>query len=1046
MSPQNVQNQMQLNFSSPSSEASAATVKPRPNSAQMLAIQTLEGPVMVLAGPGTGKTFTLINRIENMLNSGIKPENILCLAFSETAAAEMKKRVSENFKTSANAVTISTYHSFCMDIIKRFPSRFELLDTVSVVDDITKTALIKEALDEFEPEFLKDKWGNKYFYVSKIKAAIDVIKRERVSEGSYFEKLESWKKVLCELEKTAQEKEKIGKLTKTALQNIEKQKTKIGKAIETYEVFKSYEKKLRTHGLLDFSDMINLVIETLSEDEELLNEITADYKYIMVDEYQDTNASQNEILFLVARGAQTQNIFVVGDDDQIIYSFQGARCDNLETFLIKYPQARVICLEENRRSTQTILDFAQNIIKDDPSRLSNNPAFARFGIKKELIAKNPALIEKEAASKDGEVQYNKIFFNIYDEKTQENNEIVKKIEELISNPSQKLKEIAVLMTKNDQLRELSLLLEARNIPFQLKMGKSIFEINSSLLAYFYLKAIDNHKLNSDKLFALLTSPPFEFDDDDYLSLLKFTRTERKDFITCIKENPSHVWKNPQKVRDFYETFCSLLLKKNSTNLYNFLLEIFTKTGLISHFADFENFSPEYTYALKRLADEALSFKKLHKATVFNDFIRHLDAYLNENIPLNIPDDSQIKNAIQLLTYHGSKGREFEHVFMPALSSSNWEKARSGGELDLPINKSVFFEDKVLNTKAENLKKLFVGATRAKCGLYLSYYQLSTSAQSLTSYLEGALEDENLVKTRIFPLDEVSAPLECAVSLFSDSKTRSFKDEIKLRLQKPVISQKSLNLFFGCPRSYLYSEVYKIPVYQEDTTILSYGNSIHRALEWAMRNLKETGATPSLTQIKEIFNENLVLCEFKDEETFNLFLSRGKEALEHYYPEISATSAENVFDIEHKFDFDFDTYEIKGFVDLIKKESGENFSLASENASGYVFLYDYKTGTKKSIPGDPEKRANDRYYTQLSFYKWAFEKKYPHLKVRDAGLIYVEDPQSLVLAELCEQDNIKIGEKVREMLEKLKNLDFKPQPSVQTCKNCNYKLICRLKTL
>ena len=156
-----------------------------PNKKQKEAIDITEGPVMLLAGPGTGKTYTLTKRVEKMLSKGIEPENILCLTFSDAASNEMKTRLIEKIGMNASGVNVSTYHSFCMDIIKQNPGDFELIDGFQMADDITKQALLKECIDEYSKnnkiEFLKDKWGNKYFYIQSIISAIETLKRERTT-------------------------------------------------------------------------------------------------------------------------------------------------------------------------------------------------------------------------------------------------------------------------------------------------------------------------------------------------------------------------------------------------------------------------------------------------------------------------------------------------------------------------------------------------------------------------------------------------------------------------------------------------------------------------------------------------------------------------------------------------------------------------------------------------------------------------------------------------------------------------------------------------
>ena len=515
------------------------TLKPaiEPNVKQYECIKTLEGPVMVLAGPGTGKTYTIIQRIKYMLQNGITPESILCLTYSEAAANEMKARLVKEIGISASSVSVNTYHAFCSNLIKQYPEEFELLDGVSLVDEITKRSIMAEVLDEFEPEIYRTKWGDYYYFIPELLKSVDEIKSNQVTKDEYFNMLNThplWQGRMDELQAEYIEREQKGKLVKTFLNSFDSHKRKMGKAKETWSIFELYDKKLKQNNFIDFNDMINLVLNVLEYNQEFLTKISAQYKYFLVDEYQDTNYSQNSIVFLLAQGSNSNNIFVVGDDDQIIYEFQGAKTDTLEKFLLKYPDTKVICLNENNRSSQNILDFSYDIISQDKSRLEFNPKFAGYNISKKLTAKNPDIIPLNR----------KIEVHGFSDIKQENNYIVKEIENIINSDKlplndsneKDLSKIAILTRENSELETFASLLEAKNIQFQIKENKSIFDIKSSLLVYFYLKALENTELHADKLFGLLLSKPFEFENADYNYLLTQNRLNHKDLIYNIRKS------------------------------------------------------------------------------------------------------------------------------------------------------------------------------------------------------------------------------------------------------------------------------------------------------------------------------------------------------------------------------------------------------------------------------------------------------------------------------------------------------------------------------
>ncbi len=1020
------------------------------NERQQQAIDTLVGPVMLLAGPGTGKTFTLIERIKSMLKNGVLPSEILCLTFSEAASSEMKTRLvkaMEGNAAGAMSVCVSTYHSFCKDIIDRFPSKFELLDNVQVVDDITKQTIVKECIDEYHAqkgvEFLKDKWENRYHYVSQIISAIDLIKRERISRQEYFEFFETdpdWLPHRDELQIEYKEREQKGKLVQSFLNKIDTFEKKLGKAKEFYEIYELYEKGLHQHNLIDFSDMLNLVLKTIDYDDELLAEISSGFKYILVDEYQDTNSGQNELIFNIARGAKTNNVFVVGDDDQIIYSFQGARCDNLKTFLKKYPETKVICLNENNRSSQLILDFAEDIIKNDKSRLSNDPEFKLHNIDKKLIAKNDKVIQKEE----------KIHFSYYAQILQEINDIVEKIETLI-NKGIEPKEIAILSKRNDLLVPFAKILKVKNIPYQLNRQKSVFEIPSFIILYFYLKCLDNTYTGADKLFGLLVNEPFLISEKDYFELLKLSRigspkkagneqdtadkineqsaenNKKRTFFDIIKENLDTTFKDSKKIQDFYSTFIGLKKQKSSKTLSALVYDVISKTGILEYFSNTSSEKFENLAAIKRLLKEVYSYTSLHKTATLPDFINHLDTYLKQGIKMEIEKNPYCSNAVQLLTYHGSKGREFEYVFLPQMTAKLWEKARSPMGLDLPVQKSCFLEDKEENKKAEQLKLLFVGITRSKFGLYLSYSNCDEemNVQAMSEYLASdMLNNPAICDKQNFDMDLDTYADELKRALLYQN-SNDVQNELKQRTDNIIVSASALNKYLNCPREYYYANILDVPVFADDVDNLSFGAAVHFALEKMARVGKERGNYPTLEEVLGYFKEKISTLEFKDEEAREKFTARGEEIFNENYLKFIETPLENILASELLLESGEEGYTLKGFVDRVIK------------AGDKIYIYDFKTGTAKKIKPD------ENYHNQLRFYKYLYEKINPGAEVFDCALLYVEKGLNYSHANLTNEDNIEIENKIKDFISNVRNLNFEPTPSKKACEYCSYTLICKL---
>lgn len=547
-----------------------------PNAKQQEAIDNLTGQIMLLAGPGTGKTFTIIQRIEKMLSQGIKPSSILCLTFSDAAATEMKQRLTKKMGILASSVDIYTYHSFCNDIIKLYPQQFSLGVGVRLITETEKINIMKECIDEADLQFFVPNKADRYHFTKNFISYVEKLKSQRISKEEYLAKINTNSSLmprLRELEFELEERLARGETrNKTKLAEIEKIKTNIEKAKELWTLYELYSGKMHAFCLIDFSDMINFVLTAFEEDITFLREVSNKYKYFLVDEYQDTNDLQNEIIFQLLDGNDEKNILVVGDDDQIIYGFQGANIDNIENFLLRYPDTKVICLNENNRSTQSVLDFSYEVIKQDKSRLEDNEKFKAKNISKKLVAKNKNIIVKDK----------KIRRLQFGDTMQEFNYIVDDIVNLVKSEKcpEELSQIAIIAKKRQELQTFGELLKAKNIPFQIDEGKSIFTIKSSIVVYFYLKALNNYLMSSDKLFGLLLSEPFKIDLEDYNKILQEKRLLKKevpnDFISIMQRLKD--WKNPEKINDFLKTFFYLQKYSSTNDLRNIIVEVLNRNG------------------------------------------------------------------------------------------------------------------------------------------------------------------------------------------------------------------------------------------------------------------------------------------------------------------------------------------------------------------------------------------------------------------------------------------------------------------------------------
>ena len=1011
----------------------------KPNSKQQQAIDILNGQVMLLAGPGTGKTFTVIHRIEKMLADGVEPSSILCLTFSDAAASEMRQRLIKKMGVVASAVDIYTYHSFCNDLIKTYPDKFEMTSGVKLITDAEKISIMKECIDDANLEFFVPSRADRYFFTKNFISYVEKLKTQRVSKDEYMACIDTNPMLMPrykELESEIYEREQAGNTkNKTRYNELEKIKTNIEKAKELWTLFELYSTKMINKNLIDFSDMINLVLTSFEEVSQFLSEVSNKYKYFLVDEYQDTNDLQNQIIFNLLDGNDEKNIFVVGDDDQIIYGFQGAKSDNIENFLTKYPNTTVICLEENNRSTQTILDFSNLIVNQDENRLENNLYFKeKYNISKKLTAKNPKIIVKDKKIK--RIQFGEILqeFNyiVDDIKTLIESDFAPKTDEDKIDYSQ----IAIISKKRAELQTFAELLKGKNIPFQIDEGKSIFAIRSTILIYFYIKAMNNYLTSSDKLFGLLLSEPFKIDQQDYNKILEekrlWKKDESSDFITLMRN--LNGWKNPEKITKFLETFDYLQDYASSNNLRNTVVEIINRTGLLTYFYKSGKNRSENLAGIRKIISEATDFQNSDSTKNLSDFVKYLDDCFENEIDINLDKDSVVQNAVQLMTYHGSKGREFEYVYLPNLISSNWEDFRMPGEYKL-ITEEVPDKDAAQAKKdSELLKLLFVGITRAKHTLTISFADSNNGkAQQITKYLEPTANYDFDSEQFECSADDLTTEFYRSVSSDVFDNQKAFKNEIEERVKSVVLSPSRLNDYLSCPRKFFYVKVLGIDVEEADWDGANFGTLIHSLLERAVKVAKES-AYPTLEEILEKFRLGMDGMKFSSEAKKEKYFKQGQKLLTNYYPYFSQIPISRITDIEFSFyGVDVDGDFITGKIDRIEK-----------NSDGTFELYDYKTGnysSEKKIAPNEEKQ---NYFNQLCFYKYAYEKLTGN-KVSKVGIIYVENHEKSVDKYLTDDDMKYIETLIKDTYQNIKALKFNPikEDKQGACKNCVYKQLCKL---
>ncbi|MBP9757976.1 MAG: ATP-dependent helicase, partial [Candidatus Pacebacteria bacterium] len=331
------------------------------NAAQKQAVDTIEGPVMVVAGPGTGKTHILTLRIANILQkTDTPPDGVLALTFTEAGVDAMKRRLLKMIGPTAYKVGIYTFHGFCNDVIHTHPEYFPRIISSVALTDIESILYIREALSELPLQKLKP-FGDPYFYVQSVKGAISTLKREHRTPQDV---LETSERLLRDIENDPETVHQKGAHKGKVKGAAQTQMDRLKKEHELGLVFEWYEQKLAAMRKFDFDDMIVETVRALEADESFRLAVQEKYLYILADEHQDANGSQNKLLELLASFHTSPNLFIVGDEKQAIFRFQGATLDSFSHFQKVFPDAALIPLTDSYRSGSALLNAAHGLMMD----------------------------------------------------------------------------------------------------------------------------------------------------------------------------------------------------------------------------------------------------------------------------------------------------------------------------------------------------------------------------------------------------------------------------------------------------------------------------------------------------------------------------------------------------------------------------------------------------------------------------------------------------------------------------------------------------------
>ncbi len=972
------------------------------NPEQRQAVEQVYGPVLVMAGPGTGKTHMLTARIAHILQSGVgcEPENMLCLTFTESAAVEMRNRLQSWIGATAYRIKIMTFHGFCQWVMDRYPSIFEpKMGMAEVADDLAKALVYRTVIKQKKWEHFSSVWDD-FQHKGDVLGAIGNLKREHISPAKLRDLIPAEKERMeSDPDNFYKRKYKdfaVGDWKPSAKKRLE---DRIAKMYELADFWEAYEAELRKRGYFDFDDMINWVVDEMASNENLRFDLQEKFQWILVDEYQDTNEAQNAIIWQLTDGIEAANIFAVGDDDQSIYRFQGASSANLKAFKNRFPDRKEVMLTHNYRSHQNILDVAYASVS-----LNTGRSEAKSG----LVASNPAIKKQFDAGKVTRAHFTSRYGEI--------NFLAKTIGQQIEKGTS-AHEIAILVRNNREITELSRELPKFGIPVSAQIALNIFE-NESVRLLILMLEIFSDPAHDEKFLELLHADFLTIDPEALLQLSLKRYADKTSLISLLLD---------KSVSDTDENIYAFthFLARARKNFFH------CRPAVLAEKMLYESGMADFLTEQNRLGDwqnirKFIDWIRTQNQESLKGLLDRVDLHKELQIPIRPDPLPADKKSVQIMTTHKSKGLEFEIVFIPGLEDKKWGNTRSFGGIKLP-NLSPIEEtdlnadDKEQRKKDDNEEErrlFFVAITRAKYQLFCTYSETDFTGRAKNpSQFWHEMPESKIIELESDALED---DLQALLPVFFQHQEKTLSKEERYILapktQNFVWSASSLQAFIDCPRRFLYQYLYKFP--RRPNASMALGVALHEALE---RFLKQA-------QKKQHFEDKAVLLDLYEKalrgqpikhHDFDKWFEHGTKILTTYYEQkIQNFASQYPFGYALEYDFGHFFPEVSG----IRMTGKMDKVVFLDDKKSEAKIIDYKSGRPRVI------KDGSAYWRQLVFYSLlASHAKGIDWKVESCGIEFLTPDAKgrigIKEVPISKEDQLKVIEELKTADKQLKNLEF-----------------------
>ncbi len=983
------------------------------NPAQKEAVTHTSGPLLIVAGAGTGKTTVITRRIAYLIQKGLaKPEEILAVTFTEKAAEEMERRIDELLPYGYVDIWIDTFHGLGQRILKEhaldigLPNDFKLLNTTD------QWILIRENLDKFDLDYYRP-LGNPTKFIQALVQHFSRLKDELISPEAYLEYAENLKlnqgAVLEERDRASKEGERL---------------------LEVAKAYKVYQDLLLQNNALDFGDLINYTLKLLESRPLVLAEYQNRFKYILVDEFQDTNYAQYALVKLL--GQPENNLTVTGDDDQSIYKFRGASVSNILEFKRDYPNAREIFITNNYRSQQNILDLSYEFIQ------LNNPE--RLEIK--LGNKVSKKLQSQIGNK-GAIGH----WHLADQRT-EVEAVIKKILELRKgNQSLTWNDFAILSRTNEISEIFANGLKEAGVPYVWAASRGLYKkpIIMDVLAYFNL--LDNYH-ESPSLYRILNLPIFKIKTEDLVELNYWA--SRKGISLYRALTGADLLKISPASKEEMKKILSLIQKHlqlaRDATIHSVFFAFMEDSGYLKYLGGKDDqetrdnifYLNQFAKKIKNFETETTTRAKL------KDFIQRINLEQEAGDEGSLDMDLEAgPEAVKIMTIHKAKGLEFRYVFIVGMVDKRFPSLNRRDPIEIPdsLVKEILPGGDV--HLQEERRLFYVAITRAKEGVFFTSAANygGARAKKLSRFLIECGAAKDSTETQNFA--SLPVPKLESLRIAIPKKTKDLQETLKL---PTYFSFSQLEAFRKCPLQYKFQFGIRIPRrghYQH-----SFGQTMHKVMydlfhflqnkeknrqtdlfgfkkveTQDFSSLQSKNDSISWEDIKKIYTNAWIDDWYPDETTQKEYKQKGLKQLKKFY-EMHKNSWPKVLGLEKAFRLKINNAIIIGRIDRV-----------DETKDGVVIV-DYKSG-------EARERLTPDQRTQLLLYQLAAEEA---LNLQPQKLIFYFFKNSQEISFLgSEKEITKLKTGISETIQKIKSSSFKPTPGYQ-CKFCDFHDICEFRKL